>query len=156
MGDSWWQGCTTYRILAPGMQDKSVWGNGERMRKWRENEETERDSRSTFPHFLFIFSPDRQWGHWNSESLTREISFYQINLKRLVPSYWFFQQTPMKIGCGWNAEKISPLAHLCVRAHLSLRARTCRSSEAPPKAKIPKGNLDAMPRVTQKQIYWTI
>ena len=26
------------------------------MRKWRENEEKERDSLSTFPHFLFISS----------------------------------------------------------------------------------------------------
>ena len=31
-------------------------GNGERMRKWRENEIMERDSLSTFPHFLFISS----------------------------------------------------------------------------------------------------
>ena len=28
----------------------------ERMRKWRENKEMERDSLSTFPHFLFISS----------------------------------------------------------------------------------------------------
>ena len=27
------------------------------MRKWRENEEMERDSLSIFPHFLFITSP---------------------------------------------------------------------------------------------------
>ena len=55
------QGCTTFCILASRMQENGErvrrwrW-NGERMRKWRENEEMERDSLSTFPHFLFISS----------------------------------------------------------------------------------------------------
>ena len=31
-------------------------GNGERMRKWKENEEMERDLLPTFPHFLFSSS----------------------------------------------------------------------------------------------------
>ena len=38
-----------------------------------------------------------------------------------------------------------------VRAHLSLRAQACSSSVAPQITKIPKGDLEAMPRVTQKQ-----
>ena len=41
------------------------------------------------------------------------------------------------------------------RAHLLLRAQTCSSSVASPIAKIPKGDLEAMPRVTQKQRNWT-
>ena len=41
------------------------------------------------------------------------------------------------------------------RAHLSLRAQTYSSSGAPPIAKIPKGDLEAMPRATQKQRNWT-
>ena len=53
----------------------------------------------------------------------------------------------MKIGCRWNAEKISHPSHLC--------ARTCSSSVAPPIVKILKGDLEAMPRVTQKQRNWT-
>ena len=39
-------------------------------------------------------------------------------------------------------------------AHLSLRARSCSSSEAPQIAKISKGDLEAMPRVAQKQRNW--
>ena len=39
-----------------GERMKKRRGNGERIRKWRENEVMERDSLSTFPHFLFIFS----------------------------------------------------------------------------------------------------
>ena len=41
------------------------------------------------------------------------------------------------------------------RAHLLLRAKTCSSFVASPIAKIPKGDLGAMPRVTQKQRNWT-
>ena len=36
-----------------------------------------------------------------------------------------------------------------VRAHLLLRAQTCSSSVASPIAKIPKGDLEAMPRVAK-------
>ena len=43
------QGCTNCGILASWLR-----GNGERMGKWRGNEEMERDWLSTFPHSLFI------------------------------------------------------------------------------------------------------
>ena len=45
------QGCTNCGSLAAWLR-----GNGQRMRKGRENEEMEGDSLSTFPHFLFISS----------------------------------------------------------------------------------------------------
>ena len=51
MGLSYEQGCTNCGSLAAWLR-----GNGQRMRKWRENEEMEGDSLSTFPHFLFISS----------------------------------------------------------------------------------------------------
>ena len=54
-------------------------------------------------------------------------------------------QIPMK--CWKNLPSSTSVR---VRAHLLLRARTRSSSVAPPIAKIPKGNLEAMPRVTQK------
>ena len=45
-------------------------GNGKRMRKWRgnweKNEEMERDSLSTFPHFLFISSLSFHFLHQNA------------------------------------------------------------------------------------------
>ena len=42
-----------HNLLQPGSRAAR---NGERMRKWRENDEIEKDSLSTFPHFLFISS----------------------------------------------------------------------------------------------------
>ena len=41
------------------------------------------------------------------------------------------------------------------RVHVSLHAWNCSSSLAPPIAKIPKEDLEAMPRMTQKQRNWT-
>ena len=61
----------------------------------------------------------------------------------------------MKIGCRWNAKKNQPPStFVCARAHLSLRARSFSSSVAPPIAKIPKGDLKAIPRVTHKHRNW--
>ena len=72
----------------------------------------------------------------------------------------FFKRSPPKmlrlievpIKCWKNLPSSTSVR---ARAHPLLRARTCSSSVASPIAKIPKGDLEAMPRVTQKQRNWT-
>ena len=40
------------------------WGNGEKTRKWRENEQMEKDSLSTFPHFHFKIRCRKNFTFW--------------------------------------------------------------------------------------------
>ena len=50
-----------HNLLQPGSRAVRKWRKNEKIkRKWRENEEMERDSLSTFSHFLFIPSLSAQ------------------------------------------------------------------------------------------------
>ena len=60
-------------------------GNGERMRKWTQNEQIERDSLSTFPHFLFITSLSIHF-------LSKIVHFYREMLNTALLS-WKSQTT---------------------------------------------------------------
>ena len=68
------QGCITCGSLAAGLQE-----NGERMRKWKENEEMERDSLFTFPHYVFFPPSNHFWyktlSHFVAKCQIRHLSW---------------------------------------------------------------------------------
>ena len=68
-----------------GERTKKWRGNGERMRKWTQNEQIERDSLSTFPHFLFITSLSIHF-------LSKIVHFYREMLNTALLS-WKSQTT---------------------------------------------------------------
>ena len=100
------------------------------------------------------------WGNKLLKASMRGIEIQKAIQGKTVFIKWFFNgwsnrndsfgRPPWKLDADEMLKKISPLAHLCARAHLSLRARTCSSSVAPPIAKLPKWDLYTMPKVTQK------
>ena len=70
------------------------------MRKWRENAEMERDSLSTFPHFLFISSVRSSYSHPDLLLTHQQHPLFQITP---VLNTGLSLSEPLQLYKGYNA-----------------------------------------------------
>ena len=101
--------------------------------------------------------PQRQWGALKFRKPHKGNQFLSNYSETVGPILMILSADPyenwMPMKC-WKNQSSSISERKRARSyHYVFRPVVTRSSS---KCKIPKGNLEAMPKVLQKQIYWTI